>query len=221
MLTVASFLRRIFPSMNSWMNLTHPLDLGLHPRASNHESSAEIGLLLYSPRQQDEERISDMPSKLAGEIIGTKWRPIRTSEGPKKKDEEESRTFTKKKDEEESRTFTIHLECASDKVQVIRQKLSKCYGTESTSFPDRRTMRLVLPFQSIISYSHKSKFASLVAHKAALLSGLGTSNTLELPTNLILDLSEPKTGYKLWKLLMSIPSQAFPGTPLFHTINKL
>ena len=185
------------------------LEYGLYPRASNHESAAEIGWLLYSIREQNEERISDMLSKLTGEIIGAKWRPIRTSVG------------ARKKDDDETRTFAIHLECASDKVQAIRQQLSKWYGTGSNTFPDGTTMRLVPPFQSIISYSHKSKFASLVARQAALSSRLGTSKTWELTTNLILDRPEPKSGFTLRQLLMSIPSQAFPGTPLFHTVDRI
>lgn len=185
------------------------LEFGLYPRASNHESAAEIGWLLYSIREQDEARIADMLSKLTGEIIGAKWQAIRTSVG------------ARKKDDEESRTYAIHLECASNKVQAIKQKLSAWYGTGSNNFPDGTTMRLVPPFQSIISFSHKSKFASLVARQAALSSRLGTSKTWELTTNLILDHPEPKTGFTLKQLLMSIPSQAFPGTPLFHTIDRI
>lgn len=185
------------------------LEFGLYPRASNHESAAEIGWLLYSIREQDESRIADMLSALTGEIIGAKWQAIRTSLG------------ARKKDEDESRTYAIHLKCASDKVQAIKQKLSKWYGTGSNNFPDGTTMRLVPPFQSIISFSHKSKFASLVARQAALSSRLGMSKTWELTTNLILDYPEPKTGLTLHQILMSIPSQAFPGTPLFHTIDRI
>jgi hypothetical protein len=36
----------------------------------------------------------------------------------------------------------------------------------------------------------------------------------------MLDRPEPTTGHSLCNLIMSIPSQIFPGTPLFHTVDK-
>ena len=41
-----------------------------------------------------------------------------------------------------------------------------------------------------------------------------------MSTNLLIDRPDPKTGHSLRQILMSIPSQVFPGTPLFHTIDK-
>jgi hypothetical protein len=48
----------------------------LLPEASDHESASEKGWLLYSTHQQDEARLSELFSTLAGESIGVKWRPI-------------------------------------------------------------------------------------------------------------------------------------------------
>lgn len=31
---------------------------------------------------------------------------------------------------------------------------------------------------------------------------------------------EPKTGLTFWQLIVSIPSQVFPGIPVIHAINK-
>jgi hypothetical protein len=45
-------------------------------------------------------------------------------------------------------------------------------------------------------------------------------STSEFATNLLIDHPEPKTGLTFRQLMMSIPSQVFPGTPLFHTIDK-
>jgi hypothetical protein len=41
-----------------------------------------------------------------------------------------------------------------------------------------------------------------------------------MSTNLLLDKPGPKSGISFHQLMMSIPSQVFPGTPLFHTIDK-
>jgi hypothetical protein len=90
------------------------MEYGLFPKASDHESAGEIGWLLYSTRQQDEERISDLLSNLTKEKIGAKWRPIRTTDYSKKKEPEYPST----------RTYAIHLECASEKTLALRQKLS-------------------------------------------------------------------------------------------------
>jgi len=82
-------------------------------------------------------------------------------------------------------------------------------------------MRLVPPFQSILSFLSKGKYASLVARQAALSSRLGYMNNREFTTNLALDNPEPATGITLRQIIMSIPSQVFPNTPLFHTVDRL
>ncbi len=46
------------------------LDYGIFPRACDHERTAEIGWLLYSTRQQDEERLSELLSSLVQEQLG-------------------------------------------------------------------------------------------------------------------------------------------------------
>jgi hypothetical protein len=40
------------------------MDYGFFAKKCNHEASAEIGWLLYSTRQQDEGRLSDLVSDL-------------------------------------------------------------------------------------------------------------------------------------------------------------
>jgi len=50
---------------------------GSFPKASDHEETAEVGWLLYSTRQQDEERISEMISNLFKEKIEI-GKPLKT-----------------------------------------------------------------------------------------------------------------------------------------------
>jgi hypothetical protein len=101
---------------------------------------------------------------------------------------------------------------------AIWQKLSTWYGSKSKGFPDGTKMRVVPPFQTILSYSHKTKYSTLVAQQAALLS-ICSGSTWELLANLVLDRPKPSSGLNLCRILLSIPSQIFPSTPLFHTIN--
>jgi hypothetical protein len=75
-------------------------------------------------------------------------------------------------------------------------------------------------FNMILSSGNRHKYASLIARQYTLNSRLGSSSTLEMLTNLMLDLPKPKLGLLFKKIMMLIPSQIFPGTPLFHTINK-
>ncbi len=49
-------------------------DFSLWPKASDHELASNVGWLLYSTRQQDEERIAEKISQLTGERIGAKWK---------------------------------------------------------------------------------------------------------------------------------------------------
>ncbi len=140
----------------------------LWPKAPDHELATEVGWLLYSTRQQDEARIAEMLSQLSGEKIGIKWKAIRTTTG-----------FNHSKDKEDnsSRVYALHLECAVDRAQEARQKLSKWYGSASKSFPDGSKMRLVPPFNTILSVGNRQKYASLIARQAALNPRLGTGTT--------------------------------------------
>jgi hypothetical protein len=81
-------------------------------------------------------------------------------------------------------------------------------------------MRLVPPFQTILSYSHKTKYAALVAKQAALSARICSGSTWELAANLTIDRSDPSSGKSLRQILLSIPSQVFPSTPLFHTVDR-
>jgi hypothetical protein len=46
--------------------------------------STDVGWLLSSTRQQDTSRLAEMLSDQSGEIVGVRWKPIRTTEGSKK-----------------------------------------------------------------------------------------------------------------------------------------
>jgi hypothetical protein len=146
---------------------------------------------------------------LTGEKNGAKWKPIRTTDGS-----------NKSKDNNSTRVHALHLEGAADKAQEVRQKLSNWYGSSAKNFPDGTKMRFVPPFNTILSSSNRQKYASLIARQSALNSRLGSCTTWEMSTNLMLDRCEPKSGFSFRQLMMAIPSQVFPGTPLFHSIDK-
>jgi hypothetical protein len=59
-------------------------NIGLSPKASDHECTADVGWLLYSARQQDKDRLAHLISHHIGELIGLKWKQVRTTEGFKK-----------------------------------------------------------------------------------------------------------------------------------------
>jgi hypothetical protein len=183
-------------------------DIGVWPKASDHESSTDVGWLLYSTRQQDEERLSALLSNLTGETLGVKWKPIRTTEG-----------FTKR-DPSAVIVRALHIEGPSDRAHEIRLKLAKWYSSSSTSFPDGTKMRLIPPFHTIISSDSKIKFGTLVARQEALNRRLAYSTTTEFATNLTLDKPEPKSGISLRQILMNIPSSVYDNTPVFHTIDR-
>jgi hypothetical protein len=82
-------------------------------------------------------------------------------------------------------------------------------------------MRLIPPFQAMITFGQKAKFASLVARQATISARICTGTTWELSANLVLDRSERQLGRSLRQVLMAIPSKIFPNKPLFHTIDRL
>jgi hypothetical protein len=122
----------------------------LWPKASDHELATDPGWLLYSTRQQDEKMITELLSTMMGEKLGVKWKAIWTTGATRIKD----------KDNEAARVYALHLECAADCAQEVRQKLSKWYGSASKRFPNGTKMRLVPPFNTILSSGNRQKYAS-------------------------------------------------------------
>jgi hypothetical protein len=186
-------------------------DFSLWPKASDNENATDVGWLLYSTRNQDEERLTSLLSKVTGENIGVKWKPIRAS------------TFSsgKKGNQEPAETVrALHVECAVDRLQEVRDKLNLWYNSASNNFPDGTKMRLVPTINSVTSIANKTKFASCIARQAALNAGLASANTREISTNLLLDRKDPSTNKSFREVLMAITPEKKSGTTLFHTIDK-
>jgi len=140
-----------------------------------------------------------------------KWRPIWTTDGSNRK---------KDSLDESEKVYALHLEATSDRARAAREKLKQFYGSGRTKFPDGTKMHLVQPFNTILSMANKGKYATLIARQAALSSCMGVGTTWEMTTNLLLDRPEPSSKVTLRQILMNIPSQVFPGKPLFHSLDK-
>jgi len=141
-------------SFSEFMEIARPLlmnmDFGLFPKASDHEVSSEVGWLLYSTRSQDEERLLELISTLVKDTVGVKWRPIQVNDR------------FKKEAMDSNRIYALHIEAATEKAAGIRQKSATWYGSGKSVFPDGTKMRLVLPFQTILSYAHKGKYSAVL-----------------------------------------------------------
>jgi len=59
-----------------------------------------------------------------------------------------------------------------------------------------------------------------VACQATISSRICSESTWELAANLTIDQVEPSSWVSLRQILLSIPSQTFSSTPLFHTVNR-
>ncbi len=79
---------------------------------------------MYSNQQQDEACLTLLLSQLAHEIVGVKWKPIRTTEGFKKKDPNDSSISAR----------ALHIEGPTEKANAIRTKLSKWYSSALLHF---------------------------------------------------------------------------------------
>jgi len=101
---------------------------------------------------------------------------------------------------------------------LIQERVGAEWGPISKR--DGTKMRLVPPFQSIISFNCKMKYASLVARQATLADRLCYGSTQELAANLVLDKPEPTTGLTLRQSILSIPSQIMSTKPLFHSVDR-
>jgi hypothetical protein len=186
-------------------------EFSLWPKAPDSKNTTDAGWLLYSTRAQDEERLSALLSRLTGENLGVKWKPIRsTNTSMRKKDQAPS----------EEKIKALHVECAVDRLQEVKDKLNKWYSSASTKFLDGTKMRLVPTISSVSSLDNKAKFASCLARQAALNAGLASAVTREISTNLLLDKKDPATNKSLRQILMEITPANKPGSSLFHTIDR-
>jgi hypothetical protein len=75
------------------------------------------------------------------------------------------------------RTYALHLEGAEDRALHIRQQLETWDGCGAKTFPDGSKMRSIPPFQSMITFGQKTKYASLVARQSALTTRICTGST--------------------------------------------
>jgi hypothetical protein len=186
-------------------------DFSLWPKASDNKNTTDVGWLLYSTRAQDKERLTALLSKLIRENIGLKWKPIKvSSNNNRRKDQPAS----------EDKIRDLHVECAVDCMQDVKDKLSVWYSSCSKKFPDGTKMRLVPTISSATSTENKTKFASCIARQAALNAGLASAITREISTNLLLDRKDPATNKSFREVLMEIVPDQKPRTTLFHTIDK-
>ena len=185
-------------------------EFSLWPKASDNENTTDVGWLLYSTRVQDEERLLSLLSRLTGENLRVKWKPIRANNANIKKKDQPA----------EEKVKALHVECAVERLQEIKDKLNHWYSSSFTRFPDGTKMRLVPTISSVTSLDNRVKFASCLARQAALTAGLASAVTREISTNLLLDKKDPSTNKSFLQILMEITPENKPGSTLFHTIDR-
>lgn len=188
--------------------------IGLWKRTTDCERVSEVGWLLYSSREQDESRISQLLSKMLKVCIGIRWRPVRTSTSFRRNKEPTNVANPP------AVVRALHIECDSNQVQRVKHKLAKLYGSSCKRFPDGTKMRLIPPFNTVISAESKEKYGIVVARQSAFTSKLGKATTWEFSQNLLLDHKNKDSGLSLRSVLMNIESSRYPGCPVFHAIDR-
>jgi hypothetical protein len=187
------------------------LEMGLWPRPTDHEQVSDIGWLLYSSRYQDEHRIAEMFSNDLGIIIGARWHQIHTT------DSNRHNTGTL---DPENMVRALHLEGPSHRIHDIKSIFFFLVWIFATKFIDGTKMRLIPPYQTVISAADKGKYGAVVARQSAFLSRLATGTSHEFASNLILDRPHPGLGTTLRQVLMGIKSTIYPEFPVFHSIDR-
>lgn len=185
--------------------------MGLWQRAIDAEQVTELGWLLYSSRQQDEKRLSDLLSSLTGEKIGARWRLIKTNTSPRRRINEGT--------SDAPAVRAIHLECSATLAQHAKHKIARLYSSSTTQFPDGTKMRLIPTVSSIISQHSKEKFGLVIAKQEAFTAHLLTGTSWEFSQNLLLDFKPNNATISLRQVIMGIMSSKFPGKPVFHSVD--
>jgi len=138
-------------------------NIGLYLKALDHECTSDVGWLFYSARQQDEAQLENLISSHLGELIGLKWKQVRTTEGFRKPDPNNP----------QCKVLALHIEGPSKGAPEICNKLSRWYSSSSKKFLDGTKMRLIPPVNVILG---KVKMATFLTHKREALN-----NRLHIP----------------------------------------
>jgi hypothetical protein len=91
----------------------------------------------------------------------------------------------------------LHIECDSTQVQRVKHKLAMLYGSSSKRFPDGTKMRLIPPFNTVISAESKEKYGIVMARQSAFTAKLGSGTSWEFSQNLLLDHKNKDSGLSL------------------------
>ncbi len=126
-----------------------------------------------------------MFSENLGAIIGARWRKIITVSNARRNQVPDA--------SQDNTVQAIHLEGPAHKIHEIKQQISSWYGSLTNQFLDGTKMRIIPPYQTVISSADKKKYGAVIARQAAFLSRLATGTTWEFATNLTLGRPHPKT----------------------------
>lgn len=151
-----------------------------------------------------------LPKEL-GIIIGARWHQIRTADNNRR---------NQGPTDPENTVTALQLEGPSHRIQDIKDKLSPWYGSSSNRFIDGTKMRLIPPYQTVISAADKGKYGTVVARQSAFLSRLARGTSFEFASNLCLDCPHPNLGLSLRQVLMEIKSTVYSEFPVFHSIDR-
>jgi hypothetical protein len=157
-----------------------------------------MAVILYSTAGWKEELCFTL--EVTGEHIGARWRIIRTSTTPWKKNDNSTK-------QEEVRA--LHLECDSVSAQYVKHKVARLYSSTGTLFPDGTKMHLIPTVSSIISQASKEKYGLVIAKQAAFVSKLCAGTSWEFSQNLLLDYTPWGSRISLWKANLNIKSMKF------------
>jgi hypothetical protein len=156
-----------------------------------------------------------MLSKITNEAIGVRWRPVRTSSSFNRRKQDQQNS-----DAGNQARAALHIECDSKKVQSVKHKIAKLYGSSVKEFLDGTKMCLIPPFQSVMSEENKTKYGRVVACQAVFTSKLASSTTKEISNNLLIGHKNKEYGLSLQTVLKYIQSSKYPGSSVFHLIDK-
>jgi hypothetical protein len=89
-----------------------------------------------------------------GIIVGARWYQIHTKDSNRR---------NQSLSDPENVVKALHLEGPSHRIHDIKGCLSSWYGSSATRFIDETKMRLIPPYQTVVSAANKGKYGAVVA----------------------------------------------------------
>ena len=176
---------------------------GIYIKHIQSEQVFNAGWLLYSVQSMDLKKLQRELEHRLGYSVHARWQMVNTGHNKDLRDEDKIRA--------------IHLRVDDNLQEEALADLASMYSSTAKNFPLGHCMRLIPPVDRMMNPSNIAKFAELRHRQRNFQSNMSRISSWEIAT---LHSDSLRVPIDLQQRIMHVDSPSFPGSPLFHCVDK-